>query len=112
MAARDGSYFAAHLMPLARRSEAGATAAIFVHRAAPTSTIAPDLVGRTFGLTPAERRVLAHITEAGSVAETAERLRISQTTVKTHLSRIFDKTGTARQADLVKLLAGFSGPLR
>jgi DNA-binding CsgD family transcriptional regulator len=56
--------------------------------------------------------VLAHIVEAGSVAEAAERLRISQTTVKTHLSRIFDKTGTARQADLVKLLAGFSGPLR
>ena len=112
LAARDGSYFAAHLMPLARRSEQGAAAAIFVHRAAPTSALAPDLVGRAFRLTPAERRVLSHIVEAGSVAEAAERLRISEATVKTHLSRIFDKTGTARQADLVKLLAGFSGPLR
>lgn len=112
MPAHDGSYFAAHLLPLTHRNADGATAAIFVHRATHTSRIAPDLVGRAFGLTPAEQRVLSHVVEAGSIAETAERLRVSETTVKTHLSRIFDKTGTARQADLVKLLAGFAGPLR
>lgn len=37
-------------------------------------------------------------------------LGISQATVKTHLERIFGKTGTARQADLVKLIAGLAGP--
>jgi DNA-binding CsgD family transcriptional regulator len=31
--------------------------------------------------------------------------------VKTHLGRLFEKTGTSRQADLVKLVAGFSNPL-
>ena len=42
--------------------------------------------------------------------EVAHMLGISQATVKTHLKRIFDKTGTARQSDLVKLVAGFTGP--
>jgi hypothetical protein len=27
-----------------------------------------------------------------------------------HLRRLFEKTGTARQADLVKLVAGFAAP--
>jgi hypothetical protein len=30
--------------------------------------------------------------------------------VKTHLSRLYEKTGTRRQADLVKLVAGFVNP--
>jgi DNA-binding CsgD family transcriptional regulator len=38
-------------------------------------------------------------------------LEISQATVKTHLSRLFDKTGTNRQADLVKIVAGFANPI-
>jgi DNA-binding CsgD family transcriptional regulator len=32
--------------------------------------------------------------------------------VKTHLGRIFTKTDTRRQADLVKLVAAFSSPVR
>ena len=43
--------------------------------------------------------------------ETAEALGIGEATVKTHLHRLFGKTGTSRQADLVKLVAGFSSPL-
>ena len=38
-------------------------------------------------------------------------LGVAATTVKTHLARLFAKTGTNRQADLVKLVAGFSGLL-
>ena len=38
-------------------------------------------------------------------------LGIAEPTVKTHLKRLFEKTGTHRQADLVKLVAGFSNPL-
>jgi hypothetical protein len=36
---------------------------------------------------------------------------ISVSTVKTHLRRLFAKTGTDRQADLVKLVAGYANPL-
>jgi DNA-binding CsgD family transcriptional regulator len=41
----------------------------------------------------------------------AAALGVAVTTVKTHLSRLYAKTGVARQADLVKLVAGFSTPL-
>jgi DNA-binding CsgD family transcriptional regulator len=41
----------------------------------------------------------------------ADALGVADTTVKTHLGRLFEKTGTGRQADLVKLVAGFATPL-
>ena len=51
------------------------------------------------------------IVNIGGVPETAETLGVAESTVKTHLHRIFGKTGTSRQAELVKLVAGFAGPL-
>jgi len=51
------------------------------------------------------------IVEIGGVPEVAPVLGISDQTVKTHLHRIYEKTGTKRQADLVKLVAGYSGRL-
>jgi DNA-binding CsgD family transcriptional regulator len=39
-------------------------------------------------------------------------LGVSQSTVKTHLGHLFEKTGTRRQAELVKLTAGFEIPER
>ena len=71
----------------------------------------PEVILREFGLTPAELRVLFAIVEIGGVPEAAAVLGISEPTVKTHLKHLFEKTGTHRQADLVKLVAGFSNPL-
>jgi DNA-binding CsgD family transcriptional regulator len=38
-------------------------------------------------------------------------LGISEITVKTHLQHIYEKTGSSRQVDLVKLVAGYMSPL-
>jgi DNA-binding CsgD family transcriptional regulator len=51
------------------------------------------------------------VVQVGGVPETAEALGIGEATVKTHLHRLFSKTGATRQADLVKLVAAFSNPL-
>jgi DNA-binding CsgD family transcriptional regulator len=59
-----------------------------------------------------EMRVLLAIVEVGGVPEVADALGIAETTVKTHLGRLYQKTGAIRQADLVKLVAGFANPLR
>jgi DNA-binding CsgD family transcriptional regulator/PAS domain-containing protein len=116
--ARDGTHFAAHVLPLTsgdRRStgsEMRATAAVFVK---PTTISAPtgaQLVARAFGLTPGEQRALARVVEVGGVVETADALGVSEATLKTHLNRIFAKTGAQRQPDLVRLVAGFSSPLK
>jgi DNA-binding CsgD family transcriptional regulator len=56
-------------------------------------------------------RVLLAIVDVGGVPEVAEALGLSEATVKTHLHRLFAKTETRRQAELVKLVAGFSNPL-
>lgn len=108
--------YLAHLLPLAAGTRHaagehfGAVAAMFVHPLRPDLQPTPELA-RAFGLTPAEQRVLSAIANIGGVPETADTLGVAESTVKTHLQRLFDKTGTSRQADLVKLLAGYASPL-
>jgi len=116
LSAGDGRHYVAHLVPLAsgtRRTGAGypAIAAVLVHRAAIETHCRPEVIAELYHLTPSELRVLLAIVEVGGVAETAHTLGIAEATVKTHLHRVFGKTGTSRQADLVKLVAGFSNPL-
>jgi DNA-binding CsgD family transcriptional regulator len=123
LTAHNGERYVAHVLPLAsvmrdgaQRSGAeqpsGAVAALFVRRAALSVRSSREFLARTFDLTPSEIRVLFAVVELTGVSEAAQRLGIAETTVKTHLKRIFAKTGTNRQADLVKLAAGFSNPLR
>ena len=56
-------------------------------------------------------RVAHSFLRVGGVPEVVEALEVSQATVKMHLSRLFDKTGTNRQADLVKIVVGFASPI-
>ncbi len=72
---------------------------------------APEAIGSTFRLTPTELRVLLAIVEVGGIPEVATAFGVADTTIRTHVSRLFEKTGTARQADLVKLVAGYATPL-
>ncbi len=50
-------------------------------------------------------------TTVGSISTLADALGVAESTVKFHLRKLFDKTGVRRQAELVKLVAGFSSPL-
>jgi DNA-binding CsgD family transcriptional regulator len=70
-----------------------------------------EAVAAHFELTPAELRVLFAIVEVGGVSQVAAVLGISEDTVKTHLRHVFAKTDTNRQADLVKLIAGYANLL-
>jgi DNA-binding CsgD family transcriptional regulator len=85
-------------------------AALFVRKAAMEQPSPPEIIARTYKLTPTELRVLLAIVEVGGAPEVAEALGVAESTVKTHLGRLFEKTGAARQADLVKLVAGFANP--
>ena len=117
LSAHDGQRYVAHVLPLSsgerQRTAAAssAVAALFVRRAALEFPSAPDVIGQTYELTPTELRVLLAIVEIGGVPEIAAAFGVAESTVKTHLGRLFEKTGTSRQADLVKLVAGFSTPL-
>ena len=116
--AHDGERFVGRLLPLTsgRRHQTGiacqATAVLFVSRASLDAAEASDIIRSFFSLTPAEARVLLKVVEFGGVSETARSLDVAESTVKTHLRRIFTKTDTKRQADLVKLVAGFASPVK
>jgi DNA-binding CsgD family transcriptional regulator len=116
-AGRDGKCYAAHVLPLTsgERRRAGANhaavAAVFLREATVEAPSLPETFARHFGLTPTELRVLLAIVQVGGVPEAAEALGIAVATVKTHLHRLFGKTRSSRQVDLVKLVAGFSNPL-
>jgi DNA-binding CsgD family transcriptional regulator len=59
---------------------------------------------RRFGLTAAEAKLAAEILKGDGRAAAARRHGITPATAKTYLSSIFEKTGTHRQAELVRLL--------
>jgi DNA-binding CsgD family transcriptional regulator len=114
---REGERYVAHVLPLTSgaRRQAGvaysAVAAVFLRKAALELPHPLEAIASTFKLTPAEMRVLMMIVQFGSLQEVAPVLGVSEATVKTHLQRIFAKTDTSRQADLVKLVAGYMSPL-
>lgn len=64
-----------------------------------------------FGLTRAEAQVGAGLARGGSLAEIAAELGISVTTARTHVARIFLKTGTRQQSQLVALVAAVQLPV-
>lgn len=57
-----------------------------------------------YGLTRAEAAFALEIVKGSGRKATAERLGITDGTARSHLSKIFDKTGVGRQAELVRLL--------
>ncbi len=114
---RDGERYVAHALPLssdARRQAGGnrAALAVFVHKATVAAPSAPETIARAYGLTLTELRVLLAVAEVGGAPEVADTLGIAPSTVKTHLGRLYEKTGTRRQADLAKLVAAYATPLR
>ncbi len=58
-----------------------------------------------YDLTPAEATIVMRIPGSRGLKTIAEQLGISLATVRCHLQRAFEKTGTHRQAELVQLLA-------
>ncbi|WP_043647210.1 helix-turn-helix transcriptional regulator [Caenispirillum salinarum] len=98
-----------HLM--AARPQAGADARL----ATPTVTIYvtdpshPPALSLTrlrdlHGLTAAEARVVAALARGASIGETARDLGVADATARHHVKQAFAKTGTHRQADLVRLI--------
>jgi DNA-binding CsgD family transcriptional regulator len=77
---------------------------------APDEQDAVDMMATAYRLTTTEARVLASLLAGSTLAETAAALGIASTTARTHLDKIFSKTGVTRQADLIRLGARFAAP--
>lgn len=116
--AHDGRDLAAWVLPLdsGLRGDLGATfaarAAVFVRELGDTSPFPAELFVRRYGVTPAECRILMLLTQGMTAREAAETLGISLATAKTHIARLFEKTGTQRQTDLLRLVMSAFAPAR
>jgi len=108
--------FVASVLPINRGQRRGvfapyaAAAALFVQ----DPTMAPLMPGEAFarlhGLTAGELRVLLAMAPGLGPNEAADILGIAESTARTHLQRIFAKTGTNRQAELIRLLMASAPP--
>ena len=67
-----------------------------------------QLVQALLDLTRAEARVACALAAGKTVEEIAIESGSAQATIRTHLHRVLEKTGCARQAEIVALLAGIS----
>jgi DNA-binding CsgD family transcriptional regulator/PAS domain-containing protein len=104
----------AHVLPmngseLRTRLQPEAAAAVFIGPsvAAPfnlTPAETKEYLRGRFGLTKAEVDVALEILRGDGREAAAARLGIAPTTVRAHLSHIFEKTGVRRQTELVRLL--------
>jgi len=107
----------AHVLPLAHgdlrtRLMPPATAAVFITQRGSQPAAEIGAIAKSFGLTPAEARTLKYLAGGATIAETSDAIDISANTTRTHLARIFSKTGTSRQADLIALVNQLTPPVR
>ena len=81
-----------------------ASAALFLTD--PESQVEPSdkMLGRLFGLTPAEARLAGSLMQGTSLEQSAEEFHLSRNTVRSQLRSVFDKTATKRQGELIRLL--------
>ena len=105
----------AYVLPLtegtARAAFHPACAAIFISTTTSAAPPSEAVLTTLFDLTPAEVRVLLAVGGGLTMQKTALSLGVGENTIKTHLGRIFAKTNTTRQADLVKLVSDIGAPL-
>ncbi|WP_428491947.1 helix-turn-helix transcriptional regulator [Rhodopila sp.] len=79
-------------------------AIIFVRDPERAPSAPPSHLRQVYGLTPAEAAVTMEIVRGGGLQSAASAMGISLSTARTHLQRVFQKTGTHRQGELVRLV--------
>lgn len=67
-----------------------------------------ERLGQLYGLTPAEAKVACEFARGHSYKQVAQRLNISEDTVRAHVKQIYPKTRVNRQSDLVRLVLSMS----
>lgn len=82
--------------------------ALLINLQAPTSPSIGAAIRRAYNLTPRELSVLLAIIQGNSIENAALSLGIEAPTARSHLHKIFVKTDTTRQGELIqKILAAF-----
>ena len=85
-----------------------AGAIVFISDPAASARVDPRLLRSVFGLTPAEAGVAHELLQGRTSVDIAAGLGVSEHTIRKQLQSVFAKTGTNRQAELMKLMMGLA----
>lgn len=80
--------------------------AVFISNLADAGLLNHDVLITLYGLTPAEARLACALAGGHGLPDLSTEWHVSRETLRTHLKRLLGKTGTSRQAELVRLLNG------
>lgn len=69
------------------------------------------LAATIYALSPAQTQLAGLVAEGLALPEIASRMGITQNTARTHLNRVFDKTGVRTQPALVRMLLTATAPV-
>ncbi|HNC69862.1 MAG TPA: helix-turn-helix transcriptional regulator, partial [Pseudomonadales bacterium] len=84
-------------------------AVVFIHNAEQPLARVTDVIGKVYGLSDQEAELVEAIAAGDSPEEIAHAAGRSIIAVRSQLKRVFRKTGTTKQAELMKLV--LSGPI-
>jgi DNA-binding CsgD family transcriptional regulator len=102
-------------MPLPHRCQprdgTGAVGVLFITDPDKLKNPVDFLFGDLYGLTEAESRLVSELMGGGGLTAAAESLGLSRNTVHSQLASVFQKTGTRRQGELLRLLLGGVAPI-
>ncbi|HIJ42545.1 MAG: hypothetical protein QF511_09595 [Rhodospirillales bacterium] len=79
-----------------------ASVAVFVSDPGRRHDLSADMISRLYGLAPAEARLVAALVAGRTLKEAAAEIGTTEGTARTTLKRVFAKTGTHSQADLIR----------
>jgi len=95
--------YAAEVIALSRAAPSDGIAALMLQEIGKLQPLPSDILVKLYGFTRAEARLVALLAQNLSLEDAAATLGIARTTAKTHLQRVFEKTGTNRQPQVVRL---------
>jgi DNA-binding CsgD family transcriptional regulator len=95
--------YAAEVIALSRAAPSDGIAALMLQEIGKLQPLPSDILVKLYGFTRAEARLVALLAQNLSLEDAAAALGIARTTAKTHLQRVFEKTGTNRQPQVIRL---------
>ena len=103
------------VLPLPQRCQpldgSGAVGVLFITDPDKMQSPVEFLFGDLYGLTEAESRLVAELMDGRGLTAAAKSLGLSRNTVHSQLASVFQKTGTRRQGELLRLLLGGVAPI-
>lgn len=69
------------------------------------------VLSAVYSLTPAEARLTVLLARGETLRRACELLGVTENTARTHLKRVFSKTETDRQSELVRIVQNYSGSI-